>query len=98
MAFLVYVFSSWWSWWYGGSFSSRVMLEYSAFVFLPLALLLERAGPGLRRVAVGTVVALTLSSQVQIYQFRHGQIHFSDTTREQYGENFMRIDRIIYDR
>ncbi|CAH1002355.1 hypothetical protein LEM8419_03262 [Neolewinella maritima] len=95
LALLVYVFSSWWSWWYGGSFSSRVMLEYSAFVFLPLALLLERVGPQLRRVTVGAVIILTLFAQLQIYQFRHGQLHYADTTRAQYWDSFLRVDRFL---
>lgn len=87
---LVYVFSSWWSWWYGGSFSSRVMLEYSVFVFLPLGLVLKKAGRPLRNVLLSLMVACVLLAQFQIYQFRHGRLHYSDTTKEIYWSSFGR--------
>ena len=39
---VIYVLSSWWMWFYGGSFSSRVMVEYLTFFFIPLALWLSQ--------------------------------------------------------
>jgi len=33
----VYILSSWWSWWFGGSLGSRVMVEFYAFLIFPLA-------------------------------------------------------------
>ena len=94
LLFITYVFSSWWSWWYGGSFSTRVLLEYSLFVFLPLAVLLNDSTAKIRRRLTILMVVLTLFSQVQIYQFRHGQIHYSDMTKELYWKNFLRIDKL----
>ncbi len=95
LSFMVYVFSSWWSWWYGGSFSSRVMLEYSVFVFLPLAILLEKAKPNCRKILIGIIILLVIFCQIQIYQFRYYQIHYAEMTKELYWENFLRIDKII---
>lgn len=37
-----YVYSSWWSWWLGGSFGHRGFIEHYAFLSLPLAWGLER--------------------------------------------------------
>jgi hypothetical protein len=37
-----YVYSSWWSWWLGGSFGHRGFIEHYAFLALPLAWILER--------------------------------------------------------
>ena len=92
---IVYVFSSWWSWWYGGSFSSRVMLEYSLFVFLPLGFLIQKFSGIKYKLFIGFIVIVTIFSQIQIYQFRHGQIHYADTSKELYLENFMRIDKLL---
>lgn len=36
----VFIFSSWWCWWYGGSFGSRVMVQYYSIMIFPLAALL----------------------------------------------------------
>jgi hypothetical protein len=37
-----YVYSSWWSWWLGGSFGHRGFIEHYAFMAIPLAWLFER--------------------------------------------------------
>jgi hypothetical protein len=37
-----YVYSSWWSWWLGGSFGHRGFIEHYVFLALPLAWILER--------------------------------------------------------
>lgn len=34
---LVYVLSSWWSWHYGGSYGSRVMIDFYAIMVIPMA-------------------------------------------------------------
>ncbi len=31
LALLIYILSSWWNWWYGGSFSSRVFVDFIPF-------------------------------------------------------------------
>jgi hypothetical protein len=41
LALVIYVLSSWWMWYYGGSFSSRVMVEYLPFFFILLANILK---------------------------------------------------------
>ena len=93
---LIYILSSWWCWWYGGSFSSRVMLEYSVFIFVPLGILLEKVNlKKLYKSLVSLIVILILICQIQIYQFRHFQIHWSAMTKEQYWDNFLRIDKLV---
>lgn len=93
---LTYILSSWWMWYYGGSFSSRVYVDYLPFFLLLLAIGLNhwrKQWPGwtLRIVTV----LLIILCQIQIYQYRYGQIHYSDTTKEQYWNNFLRIDKLM---
>lgn len=93
---LTYIFSSWWMWYYGGSFSSRVYVDYLPFFLLLLGLAFSHwrnqwKGWTLR---IATVL-LVLLCQIQIYQYRYGQIHVSDTTKEQYWNNFLRIDKLV---
>lgn len=40
--FISYAFSSWWSWWYGCSYGSRVFVEYYVFLSIPLGYMLVR--------------------------------------------------------
>ncbi len=91
----LYVFSSWHNWYYGGSFSGRAYVEYLPLFGLLLALSLQHARPRpLRAILTGITFLLIIFCQIQTYQYRHGQIHWSDQTREKYLENFLRIDRL----
>lgn len=93
---LVYVLSSWWCWWYGGSFSSRVMLEYTVFLFVPLGILLQAIKHQIGRcLLIGLLFVLVMVCQIQIYQLRHFQIHWSDMDKKSYWENFLKIDKLI---
>ena len=92
---LTYVLSSWHSWWYGGSFSSRVYLEYLPFFAILLGLALENIQlKWAKSVYISLIFAFVLICQIQTYQYRYHQIHWSEMTREKYWDVFLRIDRI----
>ncbi|MEY2650295.1 MAG: hypothetical protein RL608_969 [Bacteroidota bacterium] len=83
-----YVTFSWWSWWYGGSFGSRPMIDAYALLALPLAVyaqrMLEEAPRWLRRLSLGSVCALVALNLVQTYQYTAGFIHHDSMTRPAY--------------
>ncbi len=93
--FITYVLSSWWMWYYGGSFSSRVYVEY-LFVFIwPIAAYLETATSKFKLTVVKSMaIALLLICQIQTYQYRYFQIHWVDMTQEKYWDVFLRLDLI----
>lgn len=90
--FVVYVLSSWWMWYYGGSFGTRVIIE-----FLPVfALLLYYLLTGIRKVPVkitviSLIVVVTLFCQFQTLQYRYFLIHWSEMTYEKYWAVFGHI-------
>tara|TARA_B110000503_G_C7139366_1_gene410233 strand:- start:990 stop:2285 length:1296 start_codon:yes stop_codon:yes gene_type:complete len=93
MGIVIYVFSSWWMWFYGGSFSARVMVEFIPLFMLPLALLLNQL-TGARRAALSIVVVLLIGlCQIQSYQYRYYEIHYSEMTQEKYWEVFLLRNR-----
>lgn len=92
---LVYVLSSWWSWWYGGSFSSRPFVEYLPLFAIPLGLAIQHLTNGLRKGYVTLVVLLVIVCQIQTYQARYNRIHYEDMDRQRYWEEFLRLDRLI---
>ncbi|MEO1713578.1 MAG: hypothetical protein AAFU60_09625, partial [Bacteroidota bacterium] len=92
---LTYVFSSWSNWWYGGSFSSRPYVEYLPIFGLGLGILLEQTSGRLRVGILTVLVILGLVCQVQIYQYRYYQIHYSEMTKERYWEVFLRLDQLV---
>lgn len=95
LAVLTYVLSSWWNWYYGGSFSSRVYLDYMLLFTLPLAKLAERLSPKWQRSALwGVLLALVLFCQFQTYQYRKMVIHWDGMTKETYWDAFLNFDSI----
>jgi len=95
LALLIYVFSSWFMWFYGGSFSQRVMIEFYAFFAILLATALQDiTNSRIKTLYISLVVLLILVCLVQTYQYRRMQIHWSDMNKEKYWEVFMRIDKL----
>ena len=95
---ITYVFSSWWMWYYGGSFSSRVFVEYIPVFMVLLVITLK--GIKLKRLKnlyVTVVLLLIVICQIQTYQYRYYQIHWSEMTKEKYWDVFLRIDKLIKD-
>lgn len=94
---ITYVFSSWWMWFYGGSFSSRVYVEYIPLFMILLAISLNGIKSKLfKPIFIALVVLLIIACQIQIFQYRYCHIHWVDMNKEKYWEVFMRIDRLIH--
>ncbi len=88
---VVYVLSSWWLWYYGGSFSSRVMIEYFPFFMIMLGIFVQRT-----RFSTWIKVAmiiLVLVCQIQTFQYRYGYLHYDSMTKALYWDSFLGIDR-----
>ena len=99
LLFITYVLSSWWNWWYGGSFSSRVYVEYLPFFALLLGFIFMLLSGIRYRIILGTIVfLLILTCQVQTLQYRYLHIHWSEMNKEKYWDSFLRIDRIIVEK
>lgn len=96
LLFLIYILSSWHMWYYGGSFSQRVMVEFYAFFAILLATAIQQIkSVKARRVFLGLTILLIVFCQIQTYQYRRMQIHWSDMNKEKYWEVFLRIDKLM---
>ncbi|MFN8145191.1 MAG: hypothetical protein U0073_12290 [Bacteroidia bacterium] len=92
----VYIFSSWWNWWYGYSFSSRPMTEYLSIVAILLSFGIDGIRSfGLKQVSKALVLCLILFTQIQIYQYRHFIIHPEKMDKTHYQRVFMRVDQLF---
>jgi hypothetical protein len=93
---MTYIFSSWWCWYYGGSFSGRIFVEYLPLFAILLAIAVDRFKNRLtRKIFFGMMIALTILCQIQTFQYRYYHIHWSEMTKEKYWEVFLRIDRLL---
>ncbi|MBN2173724.1 MAG: hypothetical protein JW731_06315 [Bacteroidales bacterium] len=92
---ITYVFSSWWMWYYGGSFSSRVYVEFLPVFMILLAVALnEIRNKFLKSSFITLIFMLIIICQVQTYQYRYYQIHWSEMNKEKYWDVFLRFDKL----
>jgi len=96
LIFLVYVLSSWWNWWYGGSFSSRVFVDFIPFFAILLGtglLSVKRTIPRIALISLLTIVIILC--QIQMFQYRYYFIHYENMDMEKYLNFFLRIDLLL---
>jgi len=93
----IYITFSWESWWYGGGFGSRVMVDVLPLLAWPLAALVQRAfrggawaRTGLAALLLGCI-ALNLFQQ---WQYKRGIIHYEAMTFERWCQVFGRTTAI----
>jgi hypothetical protein len=87
-----YILSSWWMWYYGGSFGTRVIIEFLPF----FALLFFHFMQGVQKKSVrviltSSLVLLTLYTQLETWQYRYEIIHWSEMNQEKYWDAFLRF-------
>jgi len=90
----VYIFSSWWNWYYGDSFGMRPMVDYYGLFLLAIALLLYNIKIQWIKVVMAFFVFLVvLLNVVQSYQYAVGIIHPDSMSKNGYWYVFLKTDR-----
>lgn len=97
ITFLVvsYIISSWWCWWYGGSFSMRPFVDFYALMSIPFAALVHWIFNKhiLARIAFSMVIlALATLNIFQTYQYFKGTIHYDSMTKGAYKAGFGKLN------
>lgn len=91
---ITYIFSSWWMWYYGGSFSSRVYVEYLPLFMILFAMLFNEVKGKVPRTFLLSVTFLLIAAcQIQTYQYRYYEIHWDQMTKEKYWDVFLMRNR-----
>lgn len=89
---LVYVFSSWWNWFYGDSFGMRPMVDFYALFSIPFALLLKQIeGRRMFIWLLATFASLAVFLNLfQTFQYYKGIIHPDSMTKAKYWHVFLK--------
>ncbi len=91
---IVYVLSSWWCWWFGGSFGQRSMIDFYGIMAIPLAAFIEW---GLKKqwwlkISTMALMAFLLFFGVfNLIQFNNQALNYWWMSKEGYWENFMKL-------
>ena len=92
---VTYVLSCWWNWSYGGSFGSRVMIDYYVFAALLLGLAYKTFEKRSMKIIYTLLLILpTLLCVAQTYQYRYDIIHWDNMDSEKYWNVFLNFDKI----
>lgn len=86
----LYVISSWWCWWYGGSFGMRPLIETSVVLTFPIAALLEATvSSKVKYHGLNLIIVLLIGlNQFQSHQFQYLIIHWDSMTKAAYWNAF----------
>lgn len=94
---ILYIFSSWWNWFYGDSFGMRPMVDFYSLFFLLTALLLASIKRKWLWISIAIFSGLCISlNLIQTIQFAKGILHPDSMNREAYLQTFLKTsDRFI---
>lgn len=89
----IYIIFSWWSWWYGGSYGSRPMIDaYPVFAF-PIAAFIHyfsRRAVWLRMITASVFIFFIYLNFFQIFQYSISLLHYDSMTKEAYWKIFFK--------
>jgi len=98
----LYVISSWWCWWYGGSFGMRALIESYPLMLLPFGAFLQRLFSGTSRLVLldrlkkygvpACIMFFICLNVIQTYQYKAGMMHFDSMNRETYWQVFDKFE------
>lgn len=98
LAYLVaitYVISSWWIWYYGSGFGSRVFVEHYPVLFIPLAFMLDRWRGRTKTAVMAFLIPATALELAQCYQYNQGILDREGMDRYKYARSFLRFDESL---
>ena len=81
---IVYILSSWWNWYYGDSFGSRVMVEFMTFIILLFAIAVNQIKAIKQRKIILLASLLIMLNIFQTYQYYYQIISPFDMNYEKY--------------
>jgi hypothetical protein len=90
----IYIVFSWWTWWYGGGFGQRAMIDSYALLAFPLAAFISlfwKRKLYLKIIAIFFVTLFVCHNLLQTSQYYYGAIHFDSMTKKAYWSSFGRI-------
>ena len=93
-AFCIYIFFSWWCWWYGGSFGMRPMVDISGLLAVPFALVISHSLKCKRfwkNSIVGFSIFLIVLNLFYYEKFLHSSIHWDSMSIKSFWGSFFSI-------
>ena len=91
----LYIVSSWWCWWYGGSFSQRSLIDIYPLLSLPLAAFVfyvSQFSKSKQKIMTALITLFVLLNIFQTVQYKYNIIDFDGMTAKEYVHVFGTLD------
>jgi len=92
-AISVYIFSSWWCWYYGAGMGQRVMIDHFILLGYLLLLFLHNAPKGIKKIGGVMYLTLVVINCIQTYQITVGIYPMGSPTKTIYWDNFLGLTK-----
>jgi hypothetical protein len=92
---IIYVIFSWCSWYYGGSFSCRALIDYYGILLLPMALMLKKIFESKKWIMAPSVLIFMLAimyGTFKNYQYYKGIVHYTCMTKTLFWKTFWSVE------
>ena len=89
---IVYLFSSWWCWWFGGGFGMRPMIDYYPLLIIPLGEILGTKISYKKYILNFILAGFVSLNLFQTLQRRNLVIHWDSMSKESYWAFFTTIN------
>jgi len=87
---VIYIFSSWWNWYYGDSFGMRPMIDYYVPLFLLFGIFYSNIHKVLKACTILLIMLCVFLNLFQTYQYASGIIHPDSMNRVNYDYVFLK--------
>ncbi len=92
-AVISWILSSWWCWWYGGSFGLRAFVDFLPLFAFPLAAMIGKAEkrPAILIPLLLLLLLLCELNRGMIWEYKNGIIHWESMDRKMYWESIAKL-------
>lgn len=95
LSIYLYLISSWWCWWYGGSFGQRSLIDIYPLLALPLAafiLQMQDFNKVKKQLIYSIMILFLVLNIFQTFQYKYNIIDFDGMTAKEYVHVFGSLD------
>jgi hypothetical protein len=89
---LVYILSSWWTWIYGASYGSRVMIDYYPVIILFIASFFMTSSFWFKLVSSAVLLSFSYVSIIQTYQYQNYILHWTEMNQNYFWKVFLQTE------
>ena len=89
----VFIFSSWWCWYYGAGMGQRVMIDHFILLGFLMLLSLQNSTGLIKKIMVVILSLLVVFNIIQTYQIAKGIYPMGSPTETMYWDNFLSLTK-----